>query len=327
MITELKVMPVTHDQPYTSRLSQLTLNNLNLSYITGLEVDKNYIVKDGSIKNGSGISFKEISKGGEDPTFVCQAVCDVKKYAKYVGTAFINNVIQGLGQANASINEQQKKTWLIPLMQARFWKKHCVLVEVTIEKGEKKINIHDSQSWWRNLFYPNCLKDLKRQGYRVKYIHHAKQSDNYSCVYFVYHYIKEILTNPISARLESIHVSLSELKGKNPIEKLIGNNFRKKYPEINVETIQSNDVFPWEKKTLKDQLSKDDYKQSGNLIPSSGEGSLEGSLELEDDGFVILSNCNFPQSIPDKFEKELNSQLCPDDKENSTIEQKMTYRR
>lgn len=138
-------------------------------------------------------------------------------------------------------------------MQCRLWKKHCVLIEVTIEKDQKKINIHDSQAWWRNIFYPNCLKKLKKEGYQVKYSHYKKQADNFSCTYFVYHYIKEILIKHVSEGLKNIVVSLNTLKEQDPIGQLIQDNFKQKYPTI--RGIESGECIPWQNAALENYFN------------------------------------------------------------------------
>ena len=148
--------------PYTSRLNPTQLNNLNLSYVVG-HFESNTL-EYGIIKSKPEIPFQKISKANETPICILQAVSDSKKPRQNL--AYINDVIQRFASDNPN---NQETTLLIPLMQSRLWKKHCVLAEVTLTEDSKKINIHDSQSWWRNLFYPNCLKGLKKQGYQLNY--------------------------------------------------------------------------------------------------------------------------------------------------------------
>lgn len=212
-----------------SRLNPTQLNNLNLSHM--VENFTDYTLEDEIIKKAS------IEKTS---IYVFQAVSDIKNPKKRQNLAYVNDIIQKFKPNNSD----QKITLLIPLMQSRLWKGHCVLVEVTIAEGKKEINIHDSQSWWRNIFYPNCLKDLNKQGYQVEYTSYGRQKDNYSCVYFVYNYIKEILKTS-SEGLKNIFVSLDALKGEDPIGKLIQGNFQQKYPDV--REIESGELIPWEK--------------------------------------------------------------------------------
>lgn len=218
-----------------SRLNSTQLNNLNLSHMVGNYTDctlEDEIMKKASI-DGTSI-------------FVFQAVSDTKNLQKRQNLAYVNDVIQKFEQNNPS----KKTTLLIPLMQSRFWKEHCVLVEVTIAEGKKEINIHDSQSWWRNLFYPNSLKDLKKLGYQVEYTNYGKQKDNYSCVFYVHQFIQKILGNNVEKPIKEIlrnnqFDSLNTLEGEDPIGKLIYKNFKLKYSAV--RNIQSGENIPWEK--------------------------------------------------------------------------------
>ncbi|MCH9754708.1 hypothetical protein [Rickettsiella endosymbiont of Litargus connexus] len=256
-----------------SRLNPTQLNNLVLSYMIGtLTEEKGYTIQDEIDKDNKLVPFKKISKN-ETSIFVFQAVSDAKKTRQNL--AYINEVIQQFEKNNP----EQKTTLLIPLMQSRLWKQHCVLVEVNIEEGRKKINTYDSQSWWRNLFYPNCLKDLKKQGYQVKYIHHAKQADNYSCVYFVYHYIKEILEKS-SGGLKNIFVSLNTLEGQDPIGKSIQDNFKQKYSDV--RKIESGESIPWEKD------SKASYEAHLGISDATRQSQVDSIYNGED--FVEISS-------------------------------------
>ncbi len=261
--------------PYTSRLNSTQLNNLNLSYLEGVFAkNKDYTIDEGFKDE----TVKKISNNGI-LFFVFQAVADSKNSRQRKNLLYINDVIRQFEKNN--LYAQQKTTLLIPLMQCRLWKKHCVLVEVTIEQGQKKINIHDSQSWWRNLFYPNCLNDLKKDGYQIRYNNYAKQADNFSCTYFVYHYIKEILTKTVSEGLKNNFVSLSTLKEVDPIGHLIQKNFKQKYP--NVGAIESGEFIPWQKAELENyfNISK----------PQILNNQILGDFEILDDSEANTDNC------------------------------------
>ncbi|TLY47226.1 MAG: hypothetical protein E6K54_06265 [Gammaproteobacteria bacterium] len=294
--------------PYTSRLNPTQLNNLNLSYIEGaLAKNERYTIEEG-FKNER---IKKISNIGTS-FFVFQAVADSKNSRQRKNLLYINDVIQQFEQN--SPDPQQKNTLLIPLMLCRLWKKHCVLVEITIEEGQKKINIHDSQSWWRNLFYPNCLNTLKKDGYQIRYNHYAKQADNFSCTYFVYHYIKEILINSVNEGLKNIFVSLSMLKEKDPIGQLIHDNFKQKYP--NIREIESGEFVPWQHTELKNYFNITNSQLLNNRIldiidlkDNTGNRSVMGAQE----------KANSPK-IP--FFKTSDNQRA-----SLNIEQKMTYSR
>lgn len=252
-------------QKKPSRLNPTQLNNLNLSHMVGRYTDCT-------------IEDEIMKKASIDGTSICvfQAVSDNKNPQKRQNLAYINDVIQQFEQNNPS----KKTTLLIPLMQSRLWKGHCVLVEVTIAEGKKEITIHDSQSWWRNLFYPNCLKDLKKQGFQVEYKSYGKQKDNYSCVYFVYNYIKKILETS-SEGLKSIFVSLNDKPVQDdPIGKLIKDNFQKKYTDV--RDIQSGENIPWEKD------SKASY-QAYLGISASKQSQVKPTFFQRNDSLKILS--------------------------------------
>lgn len=268
---------------YISRLNPTQLNNLNLSQMVGA----GYTLQDGKIEsNKLEVSYQKVLKENETPMLVFQAVSDTKKPRQNL--AYINDVIQQFEQNNPD----QKAVLLMPLMQSRLWKQHCVLAEVTIAEGRKEINIHDSQAWWRNLFYPNCLKGLKKQGYHLKYNNYGRQSDNYSCTFFVYHYIKEILITGISEGLKNIFAPLSILKGEDPIGKLIQGNFKQKFPET--RSVQSGEFIPWQKESLEECLNKN-YLQELNQVNldedfSSEKKSLDTTMHKGDSFFSQPSN-------------------------------------
>lgn len=253
--------------PYSSRLNPTQLNNLNLSYIEGV------LVKNEDYTIDEGFNHERIKKISNKETsfFVFQAAADSKNKRQRKNLLYINDVIQQFERYTP--DREQKMTLLIPLMQCQFWKKHCVLVEVTIEKDQKKINIHDSQSWWRNIFYPNCLKHLKKDGYQVKYSNYKKQADNFSCTYFVYCYIKEILINNVSEGLKNIFVSLNKLKDNDPIGQFIQDNFKQKYPNIRV--IESGEFIPWKKSALESYFNIKNSQPFNNpvlnILPHEGD--------------------------------------------------------
>lgn len=300
--------------PYTSRLNPTQLNNLNLSYIEGVFAKNEvYTIEEGLVNVeanlNQSIEFQKVLKG-EISNFVFQAVADSKNSQQRNNLLYINDVIRQFEQN--SFDPQQKTTLLIPLMQCRLWKKHCVLVEITIEKGQKKINIHDSQSWWRNLFYPNCLNALKKDGYQIRYNHYAKQADNFSCTYFVYHYIKEILINSVNEGLKNIFVSLNMLKEKDPIGQLIHDNFKQKYP--NIREIESGECIPWQKLALVNYFNINNSQLLNNRIEN---------IDLKDtdncSGTCAKEKANSPKT---PFFQSSDNQRA-----NVNIEQKMTYSR
>lgn len=286
---------------YTSRLNAAQLNNLIISYIEG---GLNYTV-DGSIKvnNAKNIleivtEYKKISKD-ETATYLFQAVSDAQKMQQRKNLAYINDVIEQFEQKNPGDCKM-----LLPLMQSRLWKKHCVLVEVTIKKGEKKIKIHDAQSWWRNIFYPNCLTKLK--GCQVEYTSYAKQKDNYSCVYFVYQFIKKILGNNLKEPIEQLFRksqfdSLNTLDEKHPdpIGKLIHNNFNKSC--FNIREIESGETIPWEKEAFKKYLNKEHFQGLNNEIIVFGDkhtlSSAEDSMNLKLSENSTISKQIFQQTV------------------------------
>ncbi len=280
------------------RLNPTQLNNLNLISYGRV---RSYTLQDGKIEsNKLEVSYQKVLKENETPIIVFQAVSDTKKPRQNL--AYINDVIQKFEN-----NLDQKTTLLIPLMQSCLWKQHCVLVEVTIGEGRKKINTHDSQSWWKNLFYPNCLKALKKQGYQVEYTSYGKQKDNYSCVYFVYNYIQEILKKSKEG-LKTLFVSLDTLKGEDPIGKLIQENFQQKYPHI--REIESGEFIPWEKD------SKASY--AAHLGINAGKQSEAIVVKKKNEDFVrIPSAFNFKSiSIP-SFQHNKNSTIAQEMPKNS----------
>lgn len=280
------------------RLNPTQLNNLNLSHLVGA----GYTLQDGKIEsNKLEVSYQKVLKENETPIIVFQAISDTKKPRQNL--AYINDVIQKFEN-----NLDQKTTLLIPLMQSRLWKQHCVLVEVTIGEGRKKINTHDSQSWWKNLFYPNCLKDLKKQGYQVEYTSYGKQKDNYSCAYFVYNYIKEILKTS-SEGLKNIFVSLNSLEGdEDPIGKLIQENFQQKYP--NIREIKSGEKISWKKELFVQEISEN-YSKELDLVTvededffseevSSDKKQING-LDRKNEATTHCGNNFFPESSGTKL--------------------------
>lgn len=263
---------------YTSRLNPTQLDNLNLSFIESSKVKREgHLIEDGSVMENEEVisEYQKISKDGTS-YYVFKAASDIKNKRNRENIDYINNVLNEFTPDNL----EQKITMLIPLMQSRLWKKHCVLVEITIENGEKKIIVHDSRAWWRNLFYPNCLNDLKKQGYQVKYTNYAKQKDSYSCTYFVYQFIKKILEN--FNRSESIREilkrgqfdSLNILNGEDPIGQLIQRNFGQEEVSFN-----SGEVIPWKEVERKYYFS-----------------DKETIVNEDEDGFVVLEENN-PDSL------------------------------
>lgn len=259
-----------------TRTNSAQLNNLNFSYMEGVLAIQAYNIEGGSNKPEVATEYKKVSKD-ETTTYVFQTASDAQTSEKRENLEYINDVIQQFGQENPDGCKL-----LIPLMQSRLWKDHCVLVEVTITKDKKQIHIHDSQSWWRNIFYPNCLKDLK--GFQVEYTSYAKQKDNYSCAYFVYQFIQKILGNivkePIKAVLKNSKFdSLDTLKNEapneeDPIGKLINDNFT--YP--NTRKIASGETIPWNQEqfishfnkqytqTIKDEFVLVDFEDDAKTI-------------------------------------------------------------
>lgn len=275
------------------RLNPTQLNNLILSYMLGAFTEaKGYTIQDEKIvSNKLEVSYQKIFKKNETPIIVFHAASDTKKPRQNL--AYVNDVIQQFEQNNP----EQKTTLLIPLMQSRLWKGHCVLVEVTLAEGKKEINIHDSQSWWRNLFYPNCLKNLKKQGYQVEYTNYGKQKDNYSCVYFAYNYIQKILKKSKEG-LKTLFVSLDALKGEDPIGKLIQKNFQQKYP--NIRKIESGEFIPWEKVFYADHLGINARKKSEVTARNEFFVEIPTSPNFKNGSIPF-----FPQSIPIQIQSQL----------------------
>lgn len=121
-----------------------------------------------------------------------------------------------------------KSTLLIPMRFCRgylklpvsidiFKRKHAVLVELNLETNQ--IYIHDSQNNIRWFCYPDKLDEkikvvgadtpsLYKYNPQTDYLAYNRQADDYSCGYYVYHYILSILKIGDSSDLKNIELAI-----------------------------------------------------------------------------------------------------------------------
>lgn len=123
----------------------------------------------------------------------------------------------------------------IPTMVDIVKRKHAVLVEINLE--DKRIQVHDSQNTVRWACYPDKLqeKSVKQQsgadaGFiyqpQVDYHTYAMQDDDYSCGYYVYHYVRSILQRGNSSDCASIKLAIaSQYKNKETFLQAHGASF------------------------------------------------------------------------------------------------------
>jgi len=235
------------------RLNTTQLNNLILSYAEG-PAAKHYRIDEGMIETTRKYKiethYKKLSKENQLPLFIFQAVCDSKEGDVNVPLAFINDVIEALFKAHARETVQV----LLPMVQCRLRlgisKKHYVLVEITPEK----ITLHNSQSLFSTVGYPNCLNDLKLG--KVIACNYNKQKDAISCGFFVYIYITSILQTGNSNQLADIFVNLKTMI-LNPslLEDVLNVNLVQMKSDAR-KIKASGEMLPWKKELLEEVLDK-----------------------------------------------------------------------
>lgn len=243
------------------RLNATQLNNLNLSYVVRFATENAYVIQDGFIETGRltiRTYFKHLSGEQELNFFVFQSVCDVERSDKIAisNLAFINDVIKRFIEKYPELNAQL----LIPLNQSRESKRHSILVEVSIQRAKiKQITLHNSQSKWGGVVYPNCLNDLHADRVRKRY--YEKQDDSISCGFFVYFYIKSILEHRSAVHLPEIYVTLKALVS-NPslLKDTLNENFAITKPDARKIT-ELGVALPWEKKALEDALDEANFEK------------------------------------------------------------------
>lgn len=260
------------------RLNPTQLNNLNLSHLISFAVENQYNIENGFVDTGNiniKTYFKHLTKDQQLDFFVFQAVCDVERSDKIQinnnNLAFINDVIKGFKKKYPKSNGKL----LIPLNQSRGSKRHSVLVEVTLGEKIEEITLHNSQSKWGELFYPNCLNDLS--DVRINKQCYQMQKDDISCGFFVHFYIKSILKNKNSNQLNEIYVTLKALIS-NPslLEDILNENFVKIYPDARKITASGANL-PWDEALMK-ELDKSNFKKLGTLnVDFPGEDDYENS--------------------------------------------------
>lgn len=111
----------------------------------------------------------------------------------------------------------------VPTTVTPLQRKHAVLVVVDLQQNT--IKIHDSQGWVRQYLYPDKLNEISSQKnfiYSPKTDYHAygKQSDAYSCGYYVVKYIEELIEKGCEAGFEKITLEINkEYNDKNDFSK------------------------------------------------------------------------------------------------------------
>ncbi|WP_171910086.1 hypothetical protein, partial [Rickettsiella grylli] len=261
------------------RLNATQLNNLNLSYLIRFATENQYVIQEGVIKTGNrniSTHYKQLSKNNKNTFVIFQAVSDVKSSTTLNNLAYINQVIQRFKEENPELNA----ILLLPFNQSRFGKRHSVLVEVLLRKTELiKITLHNSQSKWASISYPNCLNDLKQtlQIKGIQQFNYGKQNDTISCGFFVHRYIQSILENKNANRLVDVYVTL-KARESNPtlIEDTLNENVLKKYPDARKIT-ESGSPLPWVENDLEQALNKACY-QTLNDLKIDFDDNLEEAL-------------------------------------------------
>jgi len=104
----------------------------------------------------------------------------------------------------------------VPVEIALAKRAHAVLLEINL--SEKSIHVHDSQSWVPWLFYPDKLaqkydklNDIAQASFTYplgNYHSYDIQKDDFSCGYYVYHFIKHILATGSALGCEKIQLNI-----------------------------------------------------------------------------------------------------------------------
>ncbi|WP_342146715.1 hypothetical protein [Rickettsiella endosymbiont of Aleochara curtula] len=286
--TEFTLMTASSTSSPTEdfRLNPTQLNNLNLSYLARFAAKKHYHINDGFVDTGDlkiRTHFKHLAKDHELDFIVFQAVCDVARpnELKINDLAYINDVIRSFKEKYPELEGKL----LIPLNQSRVGKRHSVLVEVRmLEKQIKEVILHNSQSKWGNLIYPNCLNDLNAVCINSK--HYQMQKDDISCGFFVHFYIESILENKESSQLKNIYVTLQTLVS-NPtlLEDTLNKNFVEKYPDARKITA-SGEALSWEKAALETELDEEEYQKTKARDIEFPEGFEDSAVEKRDQKMI-----------------------------------------